>query len=76
MVELPTPVVEPVLPTPPVADVSRESERPKTFIQVRGSFENIIDVKAKIQARKLSIALEKLYLIFRTSRDAWPRNSI
>lgn len=79
MPELPIPMFVPSMPLTVDEPHSALSNRPRLSNQVRGSFEDIVDFKLNLddqdlEARKLSVALEKWYLIFRSGRNAWPRN--
>ena len=74
---LPVPVLSPVPVAESRGEVERAAKRHCPGQQIRGSFMEIIDFglnvdEAELEDKKLSAALEKWYLIFRSGREAWP----
>lgn len=72
--ELISSVLDAKLPTSPNVEPVRQAKRPRTSIQARGFFGNVVDFKlsiddTEIETRKLSIALEKSYLTFGSGRS-------
>lgn len=76
--ELPVPILEPTAPLPSSFSESFEHEsKCATAVRPRGSYQDIIVFKLTLSEReledmKVSRALEKWYLLFRTGRQAWP----